>query len=198
MSTILFFVLIIVGVVLSLAGGIIGIAQSFSESLVWGLLYLFVPFASLVFLIKFWKQREWVRKAVYASIAGTVAMFLSILVAPQDSGFYAELEAQNANYEAGFEDDYLSVTTESGTSATYSTQPTNGSEFRDAINLATAAANQTQTAKTKEEWSAVAFTWQNSIELLKAVPTNDPNYATAQTKINSYSANLAYAQQNAK
>ena len=105
MSTILFFVLIIVGVVLSLAGGIIGIAQSFSESLVWGLLYLFVPFASLVFLIKFWKQREWLRKATYMSIVGTIAMFSSALVAPQDSGYYTELEAQNASYEEGFEDD---------------------------------------------------------------------------------------------
>ena len=197
MSTILFFVLFFAGIALSIAGGIIGIAQSFSESTTWGLLYLFVPFASIVFLFKFWKQREWLRKATYMSLIGTAMIFVGALIAPQDSGYYADLKTQNADL-AGLEKDYLSVSTDDGTSATYSMQPSNSSEFRDAINLATRAANQTQIAATKREWEAIATTWQASIELLNAVPTTDPNYSTAQSKIPAYSKNLAYAQQNAK
>jgi hypothetical protein len=193
-STVLFLVLVFAGFVLTLAGGIIGLVQAFQESTTWGLLYWFVPFASLVFLIKFWKQRAWLRKSLYMSLAGIAALIAGALTGPMlISRQYAGIETQAMNLEGGD----LSVVTQDGTSATYSATASS-SPFRDAVNLATKAANQTQTAKSKADWQAVAATWQNSISLLGAVPASDTNYGTAQTKIADYSKNLAYAQNNAK
>ncbi len=79
MSAILFLVLFFAGLVLSVVGGIIGIVQAFQESAVWGLLYWFVPFASLVFLVKFWSQREWLRKSFFMSLGGVALIGLSML-----------------------------------------------------------------------------------------------------------------------
>ncbi|MEO1257070.1 MAG: hypothetical protein AAFY41_19635, partial [Bacteroidota bacterium] len=70
--------------------------------------------------------------------------------------------------------------------------------FREAINLATEAAELTQTASTKEDWTTVANTWQQSIEKLYFISPGDPNYEKAQTKITEYGANLDYAQKNAQ
>jgi len=193
MSAILFLILVIAGLLLSLVGGVIGIAQSFSESIVWGLLYLFVPFASLVFLIKFWGEREWVRKSFFMSLGGMALVIVGSLIAPQE---YGEFAATDGEY-ASFEQDELYANTQNGTSATYSATDSKEA-FQNAINLATQASEQTQTATTKEEWRTVANNWQSSIDLLGAVPNSDSNYATAQTKITEYSKNLAYAQQNAQ
>ncbi|MEO1404072.1 MAG: hypothetical protein AAFV72_22870 [Cyanobacteria bacterium J06635_1] len=44
---------------------------------------------------------------------------------------------------------------------------------------------------------AVAATWQQSIDRMKAVPSTDPNYETAQTPVVEYGQYLPYAQQNA-
>jgi hypothetical protein len=119
-SIVLFFVLFFAGFVLSAASGIIGIAQSFQESTTWGLLYLFVPFASLVFLIKFWGQREWVRKSFYMAIAGTVLIVAGMFCAPELFSDYAELESQASSIEGASE---LSISSGNGTSASYSTAP---------------------------------------------------------------------------
>ena len=88
MSSILFFILVLAGVLLSFVGGIIGIAQSFSESIVWGLFYLFIPFASLVFLVKFWRQREWLRKAFFMSISGFGLILAGMFFAPNEYSEY--------------------------------------------------------------------------------------------------------------
>lgn len=195
MSSVLFLILVLAGVLLSFVGGIIGIAQSFSESIVWGLLYLFVPFASLVFLVKFWGEREWVRKSFFMGLGGSALIVIAALLAPQEYGDFAATEGEYAS----FDQDELYASTDNGTSATYSTTTTADQDvFRDAINLATQASQQTQSATTKEEWRTVAASWQDSIELLGAVPSTDPNYAIAQTKITEYSKNLTYAQQNAQ
>lgn len=47
-----------VGVIISLIYGIILMIQAFQESLLWGLCYLFIPFANLVFIIKFWDETK--------------------------------------------------------------------------------------------------------------------------------------------
>jgi ankyrin repeat protein len=69
--------------------------------------------------------------------------------------------------------------------------------FRDAVNKATAAAEFAQTAKTSEEWSNVANTWQEAIDLMQAVPQSNPNYEVAQQKAKEYQTNKTYAQNNA-
>ncbi|MEG3850259.1 hypothetical protein QT971_23670 [Microcoleus sp. herbarium19] len=67
----LFFLL---GLVLSLVGGIWGLVQAFQEDIVWGLLYFFVPFAALFFYVKKWSNLK-IRKTFLIQCAG-LFMFL--------------------------------------------------------------------------------------------------------------------------
>ena len=62
---ILFFIL---GLVLSSVGGIWGLVQAFQEDTIWGVLYLLVPFASLVFYIKKWGNKK-IRKTLLIQVA---------------------------------------------------------------------------------------------------------------------------------
>jgi hypothetical protein len=80
--------------------------------------------------------------------------------------------------------------------STASNQSTQANSFRDAVNQAMEAAKLAQTAKTSEEWTKVAASWQQSINLMKAVPEASPNYETAQKKAVEYQTNLEYAHQN--
>ncbi|HEY9652487.1 MAG TPA: hypothetical protein V6C95_17650 [Coleofasciculaceae cyanobacterium] len=65
--------------------------------------------------------------------------------------------------------------------------------FRDAVNKAMNAANLTQTASNKAQWSTVASNWQQAIDLMKSVPQANPKYQVAQQKITEYQNNLNYA-----
>lgn len=69
--------------------------------------------------------------------------------------------------------------------------------FGEAVNTAMAASEATQTAKTTDEWKAVAELWSKAIELMKAVPETSENYQTAQQKATEYQSNLEYAKSNA-
>lgn len=76
MTPVLFLVLFGLGFLLAFAGGIIGVVEAFRVNVTWGLLYLFVPFAALVFIVKFW-QRKWVRNSFFMSLGGLVLALLS-------------------------------------------------------------------------------------------------------------------------
>jgi hypothetical protein len=69
--------------------------------------------------------------------------------------------------------------------------------FGVAVSAATGAAESTQTAKTVDEWRAVAALWQQAVESMASVPSDDKNYSVAQQKAEEYQANLNYAKQNA-
>ena len=60
----------------------------------------------------------------------------------------------------------------------------------------TEAAELTQTAEYSWEWQAVATTWEEALNLLKAIPESSGDYRSAQAKIEEYEKNLAYAQTN--
>jgi len=77
-----------------------------------------------------------------------------------------------------------------------STQSEPSLAFGEAIKAATSAAEATQSARTPQQWSDVATSWQQAIDLLKDVPESDANYATAQTKIQEYQSNLDYSTAN--
>jgi hypothetical protein len=62
------------GFLLSLVGGIWGLVQAFQEDIVWGLLYLIVPFAGYVFYAKKWGNLK-IRKTFLIQCAG-IFMFL--------------------------------------------------------------------------------------------------------------------------
>ena len=51
--------------------------------------------------------------------------------------------------------------------------------FGVAISAATGAAEATQTAKSVDEWRAVAALWQQAVESMAAIPSEDENYSVA-------------------
>lgn len=78
-------------------------------------------------------------------------------------------------------------------------QPQTSSEedpFNQGSRQAMSAAELTQTAEFREEWSQVAILWQQAISHMQAVPTAHPNYEVAQQKLSEYARNLQYAQSN--
>lgn len=77
-----FLLLFVLGLLLTIAGGITGLVEAFRVSTVWGLLYLLVPFAALVFIIKFW-NRKWTRNSLFMWLGGLAMLLLSGL----SSGF---------------------------------------------------------------------------------------------------------------
>ncbi|NEQ27531.1 MAG: hypothetical protein F6K28_52715, partial [Microcoleus sp. SIO2G3] len=67
--------------------------------------------------------------------------------------------------------------------------------FRDAVNRATQASDQTQIAETSDDWQQVVTLWEEAVVLMQQVPQTDSNYVLAQEKIIEYQGNLNYAQQ---
>lgn len=65
-------VLIIIGALVSLVGGIWFLVVAFRQSVVWGLVVIFVPFASLVFLVKYWRDAK---ASFFVQLIGTVIYF---------------------------------------------------------------------------------------------------------------------------
>ena len=68
--------------------------------------------------------------------------------------------------------------------------------FRLGTNQAMNAAELTQTAEFREDWSRVAILWQQAIKHMQSVPQTHSNYAIAQEKLGEYTRNLQYAQNN--
>lgn len=66
--------------------------------------------------------------------------------------------------------------------------------FRWAVNRAMNAAELTQTAASKDEWSTVSTWWKEAIDLMQSVPKSHPKYSLAQQKIQEYQQKLVYAQ----
>jgi predicted branched-subunit amino acid permease len=91
MSAMLLLLLFFLGVLLSFIGGIIGVVDAFRVSTLWGVLALLVPFALLVFCIKFWRERKWARNSLIMSLLGLLAMVLPIPL----GGGLAFLNARN-------------------------------------------------------------------------------------------------------
>jgi hypothetical protein len=92
-----FLILFVLGFILATAGGIIGLVEAFRVNTVWGLLYLLVPFAALVFFSKFW-SRKWTRNAFLMSLAGLASTLLAF---PFLGGFISN---RLANLEPEIED----------------------------------------------------------------------------------------------
>jgi hypothetical protein len=69
-------ILVVAGIA-SLIGTVMFIVAAFRVSLVWGLLVLFVPFAGLVFLIKYWPQAK---RGFVISLAGSAVAGIGFFV----------------------------------------------------------------------------------------------------------------------
>ncbi|MBD2230339.1 hypothetical protein [Phormidium tenue] len=90
MGAIAFLVLFILGFLLATVGSIVGIVDAFKVSPVWGLLSLLVPFALLVYWIKF-RGRKWARNSFLISVGGLLSMLASV---PFLGGFIAQRAQQ--------------------------------------------------------------------------------------------------------
>ena len=66
-------VLFVVGLIISLVGGIWLLVEAFKTSILWGLGSLFVPFVSIVFAIKYWGRAG---RPFLISLAGAVLMII--------------------------------------------------------------------------------------------------------------------------
>lgn len=73
-------ILAFVGLLISLVAGLWTLILAFQDHWGWGLAYLFVPFASLVFIILKWSKRA-VRRSFFLGLGGTLLMFLGIGIA---------------------------------------------------------------------------------------------------------------------
>lgn len=69
--------------------------------------------------------------------------------------------------------------------------------FQDASDAATSATSISQSSVSRDDWNLVSSKWQEAIDLMKAIPANNENYAIAQQKIAEYSKSLSYAKQQA-
>lgn len=74
-------------------------------------------------------------------------------------------------------------------------KPDNASAYKDAINLASSAVTLGQQATSLDDWDLIVGRWEQAIQKLQEVPTDAPDYATAQTKLKDYERNLAQSKQ---
>ncbi|MEB3210388.1 MAG: hypothetical protein VKL39_03510 [Leptolyngbyaceae bacterium] len=72
----------------------------------------------------------------------------------------------------------------------------NPDSFQHGLETAMQAAQETQSAESREEWILVAMFWQRAIDYMQEVSSSDTNYATAAQKVQEYQRNLEYAQSN--
>jgi hypothetical protein len=91
MGAAVFLILFALGILLSTVGGVIGLVDAFRVSPTWGLLSFFVPFALLVFCIKFWGSRKWAKISLITTLAGLLSMLAGI---PFIAGFISQQIAQ--------------------------------------------------------------------------------------------------------
>jgi hypothetical protein len=97
--------LFFLGMLLMTIAGIWGLVLAFQDSVVWGVLYLLVPFAALVFIIKKWSKKA-VRNSFFLGIGGLVTMILGGFVGAmggQSAANRFASEFERAEFESQFE-----------------------------------------------------------------------------------------------
>ena len=72
--------LLVLGMILSVVGGIWLLVVAFQTGVWWGLGSLFVPFVSLVFVIMHWQPSK---KPFLISVVGTVLLIIGVMNSPQ-------------------------------------------------------------------------------------------------------------------
>lgn len=78
--------------------------------------------------------------------------------------------------------------------AASSPSPTDSTKaFETALEKASKASYSAENATSKEDWELTANRWQQAIELMKSLPTDDPNYKQAQENLPEYQRNFQVA-----
>ncbi|MGK7920838.1 MAG: hypothetical protein AB4080_12620 [Trichodesmium sp.] len=185
--------LLILGLILAIVGGIWGWLQAFSEGILWGFTYLFIPFAFVIFYLTNWSQRQ-IRKNFILIIIGLI---LSVL----GSGILENHISNNFMVDSANIPENSTITTNSEKTSANSekieTTEVISDPFREGINAATKAAELAQTANTQAEWNEVAMTWHQALVLMKEVPESHSQYQAAQNRIDLYRNNREIANKKA-
>ncbi|NEP88017.1 MAG: hypothetical protein F6K18_14960 [Okeania sp. SIO2C2] len=181
---------LILGLILAIVSGIWGLVQAFSEGTLWGVAYLFIPFAFVIFYLTNWSQRK-IRKNFILMIIGLI---LSIV----GSGALGNHITNNFVVNSANIPENPTITTNSeNTSTKIETTEVISDPFIDGINLATKAAELAQIANTQTQWNEVAITWHQALVLMKEVPESHTKYEVAQNRIDLYRNNREIAKKKA-
>ncbi len=99
MGMVVFGILILLGFLLSMAANVTNIVQAFQESVTWGLIVFFVPFAIFIFVTKFW-QKQWISRVFLMSIGGAALSMGSVvgLIATMPENIRNEVFAEEGYY----------------------------------------------------------------------------------------------------
>lgn len=72
------FILLMLGFLIALVGSIWMLILAFMDNILWGLAYIFVPFAGLVFIILKWNKAS-IRRSFFLQIGGGVLSFFGLV-----------------------------------------------------------------------------------------------------------------------
>lgn len=73
-------IFIILGVLVSMVGGVMGIVVAFRRSFLWGVAWIFVPFAALIFLRRYWAEA---RTSFLVTLLGALVMWIGYFLNPE-------------------------------------------------------------------------------------------------------------------
>lgn len=129
--------------------------------------------------------------------AGKFALFLSSSLVLLLSGCFNQNTAADLPPPNAVESAVVSPQPQAPTPTPEDTQTAQINYYQRAINRASSAVAIGQSAQSQDDWRLAAGRWEQAIALLQQVPQENPNYSTAQQKINEYQQNLAATQQQA-
>ncbi|RQH14370.1 hypothetical protein [Okeania hirsuta] len=181
---------LILGLILAIVSGIWGLVQAFSEGTLWGVAYLFIPFAFVIFYLTNWSQRK-IRK-------NFILMIIGLILSLVGSGALGNHITNNFVVNSANIPENPTITTNSeNTSTKIETTEVISDPFIEGINLATKAAELDQIANTQTQWNEVAITWHQALVLMKEVPESHTKYEVAQNRIDLYRNNREIAKKKA-
>ncbi|NES92080.1 MULTISPECIES: hypothetical protein [Okeania] len=181
---------LILGLILAIVSGIWGLVQAFSEGTLWGVAYLFIPFAFVIFHLTNWSQRK-IRK-------NFILMIIGLILSLVGSGALGNHITNNFVVNSANIPENPTITTNSeNTSTKIETTEVISDPFIEGINLATKAAELDQIANTQTQWNEVAITWHQALVLMKEVPESHTKYEVAQNRIDLYLNNREIAKKKA-
>ena len=70
-------IIVLVGCLVAIVGGIMVLIEAFKENIWWGLAYVFVPFASLVFLFAHWDVSK---RGFLISLGGAAVVVIGMIM----------------------------------------------------------------------------------------------------------------------
>ncbi|MEM6520178.1 MAG: retropepsin-like aspartic protease [Cyanobacteria bacterium P01_C01_bin.70] len=83
------------------------------------------------------------------------------------------------------------------TASTETPNQSRANYFNEGVTRAQSAVAIGQSAQSPDDWQLAASRWQQAVQYMEQVPDTDPNYDTAQQKVQEYGQNLTTARKRA-